>query len=196
MNTMKLILASASPRRKEILSTIGLTFEVKVSDVDESIQPSEQPYDYVKRLAYEKAMNIANVSEAALIIGGDTIVVIDDRILLKPTGIEDARAMLKTLSGRAHQVMTGIAVINNQTGDYYNNVAITDVTMKIYSDDWIEQYISTGEPMDKAGAYGIQGIGAILVDKVEGDYNTVVGLPVSEIIKAFESLNMDYFKLI
>lgn len=192
----KLILASASPRRKDILNTIGLKPAIAVADIDETPRKDEDPKAYVQRLAYEKVMEVACEEQDKLIIGGDTIVVLDDEILQKPENKDDATQMLQKLRNRRHEVLTGISIYNMSTDESYTDVAITEVEMIDYSDAMIQAYIATGEPMDKAGSYGIQGIGAVLVKEVIGDYNTVVGLPVSTLMEGFKELNIDYFDLL
>lgn len=179
------ILASGSPRRKELLSTIGIDFDVVVSDADEDSISKDAPVEiYVQELALLKAAATAkNVlkKKKALIIAADTIVTLDGKILGKPQDEDDAFNMLSELSGRTHAVYTGYCVMRISDGFTVCNRVKTDVTFKLLDDEKIRSYIRTGEPMDKAGAYGIQGLGALLIEKIDGDYFNVVGLPVSSL---------------
>lgn len=187
----RFILASQSPRRKELLASIGLDFEVIVSDADESVVSKENtPVNvYVQELALIKAAASAKQvlkDKNAIIISADTIVVLDGKILGKPKNEDDAFDMLKSLSGRTHEVYTGYCVMRIKDGYTVCNSIKTEVTFKAISDDKILRYIGTSEPMDKAGAYGIQGIGGMLVEKIEGDYANVVGLPTSALADTLE----------
>ncbi len=187
----RFILASQSPRRKELLTSIGLDFEVIVSDADESVVSKENtPVNvYVQELALIKAAASAKQvlkDKNAIIISADTIVVLDGKILGKPKNEDDAFDMLKSLSGRTHEVYTGYCVMRIKDGYTVCNSIKTEVTFKTISDDKILRYIRTSEPMDKAGAYGIQGIGGMLVEKIEGDYANVVGLPTSALADTLE----------
>ncbi|MEE1225387.1 MAG: Maf family protein [Clostridia bacterium] len=187
----RFILASQSPRRKELLASIGLDFEVIVSDADESVVSKENtPVNvYVQELALIKAATSAKQvlkDKNAIIISADTIVVLDGKILGKPKNEDDAFDMLKSLSGRTHEVYTGYCVMRIKDGYTVCNSIKTEVTFKTISDDKILRYIRTSEPMDKAGAYGIQGIGGMLVEKIEGDYANVVGLPTSALADTLE----------
>lgn len=187
----RFILASQSPRRKELLASIGLDFEVIVSDADESVVSKENtPVNvYVQELALIKAAASAKQvlkDKNAIIISADTIVVLDGKILGKPKNEDDAFDMLKSLSGRTHEVYTGYCVMRIKDGYTVCNSIKTEVTFKAISDDKILRYIRTSEPMDKAGAYGIQGIGGMLVEKIEGDYANVVGLPTSALADTLE----------
>ncbi|MBL0387059.1 septum formation inhibitor Maf [Tumebacillus sp. ITR2] len=175
-----LILASGSPRRKELLGSLGLTFDILVSDADESFTPGQPPVEIVQELAYRKASAVANTLSVGIVLGADTIVVCDEEILGKPTDVEDAKRMLKRLSGRSHTVYTGIALVEaGGTGRTLRDVRGTEVVMKPLTDAQIDAYVATGEPMDKAGAYGIQGKASQFITGIDGDYFTVVGLPVS-----------------
>ena len=187
----RFILASQSPRRKELLASIGLDFEVIVSDADESVVSKENtPVNvYVQELALIKAAASAKQvlkDKNAIIISADTIVVLDGKILGKPKNEDDAFDMLKSLSGRTHEVYTGYCVMRIKDGYTVCNSIKTEVTFKTISDDKILRYIRTSEPMDKDGAYGIQGIGGMLVEKIEGDYANVVGLPTSALADTLE----------
>ncbi len=180
MDNRKIILASKSPRRKELLEGLIPEFEVRPDNSPEVVEEGLAPEETVKRLALQKAENTAKISEDnALIIAADTIVFIDGKILGKPKDEADAAAMLRTLSGREHHVCTGYAVIDNKTKRTFCSFERTAVHFRPLTTGEIERYIATNEPMDKAGAYGVQGKGAIFVDYIKGDYFNVVGLPVS-----------------
>ncbi len=178
----KIILASGSPRRKELLEQIGLPFEVIVSNVDEKIDVEHSPYEWVKAISSKKANEVANMVDGpAIIIGADTIITELGNIMEKPADQIDAFQMLKRLQGRKHSVYTGLTVIFKDDIETVeeNYVDATDVYMHNLSDDEIKKYIDSGEPFDKAGGYAIQGRGAILIDTIYGDYYTVVGLPLT-----------------
>lgn len=174
---MRILLASGSPRRVEILKMTGMPFDVQPADVDESLLPGETPVDYVTRLARTKATSISSETPA-LIIGADTTVVVDHEILAKPTDAEDARRMLQQLSGRSHEVLTGVAVHRTSDGTIHSAYEVTRVWFDELPEDWIEAYIASGEPLDRAGAYAIQGAVAAYADRIEGNYLNVVGLPL------------------
>ena len=174
---MKIILASSSPRRCELLRQAGFDFETVASNVDENIDEPD-PVELVKKLALAKAESVAHDRDDAIIIGADTIVYIDGEILGKPSDQTDAFNMLRKLSGRAHTVYTGLALINTATNECELTVDNTDVYMCSLSDEEINSYIATGEPMDKAGAYGLQGRAGMFIRRIEGDFFTVVGLPL------------------
>ena len=175
-----LILASNSPRRRELIRLLGLPFEVTPADIDESRRPGEPPVDYVERLACEKAEAIAG-RESGLILAADTIVVDGNELLGKPIDEADARRMLVQLGGRVHQVYTGIALVDTGSGKNYNSVCCTDVPMREYSDEEINAYIDTGDPLDKAGAYAIQHAGFHPVVRLNGCYASVMGLPLCHV---------------
>ena len=182
-NDEQLILASASPRRRYLLEQAGLQFAVIPSDFDEASVSTCPPGDYVRILAEAKADDIARQHPAAWVIGADTTVVIDGRILGKPGDMDQARRMLHRLSGQRHQVHTGYAVGCLARSRRRSATVTTDVEFKRLSDAEIEWYLQTGEPFDKAGAYAIQGIGTFLVRRINGSYTNVVGLPVCEVIE-------------
>ena len=173
-----LILASASPRRKELLTQLGYQFDVIKTDVEECRQSGEGAYNYVARLSQDKASAAVKLQPGSVVIGSDTIVVCDEKVLEKPDDLTHAKQMLMMLSDRAHQVMTAVTVM---TKDIQETVVVTtDVWFKPLSEQEIEQYWQTGEPCDKAGSYGIQGLGGRFVTRIEGSYYAVVGLPLYE----------------
>ncbi|HHW48981.1 MAG TPA: septum formation inhibitor Maf [Clostridiaceae bacterium] len=191
----KIVLASASPRRVELLKQIKLEFEIFPSSVGEQIDMITKPEEMVQQLAYKKAvdvagkLNCAQNGENTLVIGADTIVV-KDGIMGKPKNEAHAFEMLKRLQGEWHEVMTGVAVVNAQDMKYIVDYEKTRVKFRNLSDEIINSYIKTGEPMDKAGAYGVQGIGAVLVERMEGCYFNVVGLPLVKLAKLLESFDV------
>lgn len=188
---MEIVLASASPRRLELLKQIGVSFKVIPSQVDESIYTDVSPEELVKKLAYEKALDIAEkLVGDCLVIGADTIVV-KNGILGKPKDEKQAFDMLKSLCGEWHEVITGIAVVRSGGGNAIAEMEITRVKMRDYSESTIKSYVETGEPMDKAGAYGIQGMGAVLVQKIEGCYFNVVGLPIARLCTMLKSYGVN-----
>lgn len=190
---IKVVLASASPRRSEILNSLNINHTVLISNVDEEKYKASCPIDLVKTLSYEKAKVVnEKVEEKSLVIGSDTIVVYNNKILGKPVDYDEAYKFLKLLSGNEHYVYSGIAMIYNN--NIYINYGSTKVYMNKYTDRDIENYIKTKEPFDKAGAYGIQGIGSILVEKIEGDFFNVMGLPVQKLIAGLKYLGIDYFE--
>jgi len=184
---MKIILASASPRRQVLLANAGFDFETIPADIDETPDPSLNPEQLVASLAEQKCQAVFNIMPDGLVIGADTVVAIDGLILGKPSSKAEAFEMLKRLQGRQHTVYTGVNIKNANKS--YTFVESTKVYMRSLNDDEINNYIATGEPMDKAGSYGIQERGATLIEKIEGDYFTVVGLPLcrlSLVLKGFE----------
>lgn len=175
----KIILASSSPRRKELMATAGLEFEIIVKEVDESIPEGTAPIEAAKMTAKKKALAVAENNRDCIVIGADTIVVAGEKILGKPADKADACAMLRMLSGVEHEVITGVCIACEEKTEVFAQVS----RVKFYdlTDEEIEAYVATNEPMDKAGAYGIQGRGCTLVEKIEGDYFNIVGLPVAEL---------------
>lgn len=178
---MNIILASASPRRKEILENTNIKFDIISSSIEELILDGESPCQMVMRLAFEKGIDIASKQKSDLVISADTIVVLDDNVLGKPKDEEEARKMITNLSGRTHQVITGISLINLENNKKIIDYVISNVKFKKLSKDDINDYIKTKESLDKAGAYGIQGYGALLVEEIQGDYFNIVGLPISKL---------------
>jgi len=181
-----LILASASPRRRELLTQAGLTFEVHAADIDESRLPYEAPTTYVHRLALEKARTIHARFPDAIVIGADTTVVLENEIMNKPTDVADAERMLRALAGRIHQVHTGIAVVTPTAERVH--LETTHVTFSAISGADLARYIASGDPLDKAGAYGIQGFAARWIPRIEGDYFNVVGLPIAATMHLLKEL--------
>ncbi|MGD8521512.1 MAG: Maf family protein [Desulfobacterales bacterium] len=177
----RLILASNSPRRRYLLEQAGLEFSVIPSNINEDAVSLPSPDAYTRKLAECKARDISDQYPDSWVIGADTIVVIDDIILGKPDSEDDARRMLKKLSGETHQVITGYCVCCKNKNRFFLDTIITDVQFRDLSDEEIAWYIDTGEPFDKAGAYAIQGLGVLLVKRINGSYTNVVGLPVCEI---------------
>ncbi len=178
----KIVLASQSPRRRELLSGFISDFEIITDNSEEVVENELQPEEVVKTLALQKARNVAaKADKEAIVIAADTVVFIDGKILGKPTDEAEAAEMLHSLSGREHHVCTGIAVIDNKLNKEFCDFERTAVSFKPMTDGEIDRYIKTGEPMDKAGAYGIQGIGALFVRGVKGDYFNVVGLPLCKL---------------
>lgn len=178
---MRLILASASPRRKALLERLGIPFAVQVSQAEEKVDPSWSPEETARRLALLKAQDVAGEAKEALVIGADTIVVLDGEILGKPASPEEAKDMLRRLSGRRHEVITGLALIDTASGAVDHCHETTIVWFRHLAEEEIDWYVATGEPLDKAGAYGIQGKGALLVERIEGCYFNVVGLPLTRL---------------
>ena len=192
---MEIILASKSPRRREILENTKARFSIEESQIDEVIKLNELPKETVMRLAYEKALDVANRNRNSLVIGADTIVVINDTILGKPKDDIEAFSMLKLLSGKTHYVITGFALINLSLDKKIIDCQVSQVTFKELSEQCIKDYLQTKESLDKAGAYGIQGYGGLLVENIQGDYFNIVGLPISKIsdcLKDHFDINLFY----
>lgn len=182
----RLILASSSPRRHELLAQVGLSFEVLPAHIDETRGAAEDPAKYVQRLALEKAEAIHAVHAGAFVIGADTTVEIDGHALEKPVNRADAERMLRTLAGRTHHVHTGIAVLS--PGSQRTHLETTSVTFGVIEDAELERYLDSGEPYDKAGAYGIQGYAARWIPRIEGDYFNVMGLPLAATVRLLREL--------
>lgn len=194
MNRTKiLVLASNSPRRKQLLALGNHEFRVTVSDVDESQLANESPRDYVLRLARAKALAvIKNADPESIIIGSDTAVIDGSEILGKPRDTQDAERMLRQLRGRTHQVYTGLAVHRVRDGSTLTELCITDVPMRAYSDDEISAYVQTGDPMDKAGAYAIQHPDFQPVKSMHGCYASVMGLPMCHVMRTLQKLDLEF----
>ena len=189
MTRNTIVLASASPRRSELLSQVGIEFEVIPSNIPEEPLDGETPSEHVIRLAFQKASEVLRrVGDGKWVIGSDTVVIIDDEILGKPEDRADARRMLKKLSGREHRVITGYSIINSSSLSEVKKAVETVVKFKRLTDDEIKGYVDSGEPMDKAGAYAIQGLGSFMVEGIVGSYSNVVGLPVCQIVNDLEEV--------
>lgn len=190
MSTCHVVLASASPRRRELLNLIGIQHEVRPPSIDETMRPREAPRRHAERLAREKASAIALRDPDLITIGADTVVVVNRKVLGKPADAADAARMLGMLSGREHTVITAVAVSRGRK----LRSAIEEVSVRFrrLRDDEIEAYIATGEPMDKAGAYGIQGFGATIVERIEGDYFAVMGLPLVRLVGLMRDVGVTY----
>ena len=190
MSGCRVVLASASPRRRDLLKLIGIAHEVRPANIDETMRPREAPRRYAERLAREKASAIATRDPDLITIGADTVVVINRKVLGKPADAADAARMLRMLSGREHTVITAVAVSRGRK----LRSAIEEVRVKFrrLRDDEIEAYIAMGEPMDKAGAYGIQGYGATIVERIEGDYFAVMGLPLVRLVGLMRDVGVRY----
>lgn len=189
MGQTRLILASGSPRRRQFLETLGFRFEVHPAELDETPQPQEGARAYVERLAKEKAAAVGARFPAAVVLAADTTVVRDDQVLGKPGSAEEAIAMLRSLSGRTHEVLTGVAL-----GGTGQGVAVvsTQVRMRALSDAELRWYVRSGEPMDKAGAYAIQGIAGAFIESIAGSHSNVVGLPLAETIALLKTAGVPF----
>ena len=176
-----LVLASASPRRKDLLQQLGLEFVVQVADVDESVLPQEQPAAHVQRLAEAKARAVQPLHPQSVVLAGDTVVVLNGAILGKPKDKTHAQQMLEQLSGNTHTVFSGYCLTDGKTGHTILRVETTQVHFHPLPQDWLHFYLNTEEGMDKAGAYAIQGLGAVMIRGIEGAYHNVVGFPVERI---------------
>ncbi len=190
MSECRVVLASGSPRRHELLSLIGIQHEVRPANIDETLKPRETPHRHAERLAREKASAVATRDPNLITIGADTIVVVNRKILGKPASVEQAGVMLRQLSGREHKVVTAIAVARGKK----LRSAVEEVLVRFRKlrPDEIDAYIATGEPMDKAGAYGIQGYGATIVECVNGDYFSVMGLPLARLVGLLRDVGIKY----
>jgi septum formation protein len=170
---------------------LGLSFTIQPSEIAENVEPGESAQENVERLARDKALSVAPLHSGAAVIGGDTVVTLDGDILGKPSGLEDAETMLLRLAGRTHEVASGLAVVT-PSGEVRSGVSTTEVTFRPFSQEFAHAYVATGEPLDKAGAYGIQGLGGALVTEIRGDYYSVVGLPVPLLLRLFEECGWAY----
>ena len=190
MNGYRVVLASSSPRRRELLALVGISHEVQPANIDETLRPRETPRRYAERLAREKASALATRDPNLITIGADTIVVINRKILGKPADAEQAGAMLRQLSGREHTVVTAVAVSRGKK--LRSAVDEVRVRFRKLRADEIDAYIATGEPMDKAGAYGIQGYGATIVECIDGDYFAVMGLSLVRLVGLLRDVGVRY----
>jgi septum formation protein len=186
---MHLVLASASARRRELLTAAGLSFDVDPADIDERRYPDEPPREYARRVAVTKAQVVTQRHPASVVLGADTVVLVDDVMLGKPSTPAEASEMLRTLSGRAHDVLTGVAI--EWPGGSRAHVEVTRVWFARLNPDEISWYVASGEPMDKAGAYAIQGLGSRFVTRIEGSYSNVVGLPMAVVCQFLGATGLD-----
>jgi septum formation protein len=179
------VLASSSPRRQQLVRQMGAEYAVVVPDIDETLRPDETPADHVERLALEKALGVSPGRADGVVLGSDTVVVLDGHILGKPKDHDEARGMLRRLSGRTHTVYTGYALVDIATGRRIVSHEQTAVTFRTLDDDEIDHYVAGGSPLDKAGSYGIQDdFGAVFIERIDGDYYTVMGLPLCRVYVA------------
>jgi len=188
LNGRKFVLGSSSPRRAELLRKAGIDFEVVVPENINEAQISENPVSHVLELSRKKAESVAKKVDDSVILGADTIVVLNGTILGKPKDKEDAFRMLKKLSGKEHEVYTGISLVDKNRGKVLSGFQLTKVKFNRLKDEEIKDYIDTGEPLDKAGAYGIQGMGNFLVEKTEGDLDNVIGLPLRKLAELLKKI--------
>lgn len=185
---MQLVLASSSPRRKELLELLGLSFEVYPSEFHEQPTIGLSPIDQVERFALEKARCVAQARPQAIVLGSDTVIEFDGQLLGKPLDLSDARTMLTRLAGRVHQVHTAVAICHHKLGIEVVDIATTRVVMKPDVDHSYDRYLASKESLDKAGGYAIQGLGGGLVERIDGDYTTVVGLPLKIVAHLLQSI--------
>lgn len=185
---MKLVLASASPRRAELLSQVGITYEVIKPELEEKPDPGKNPCDIALALAEEKARSVAQKLDRGVVLAADTLVVYRGELMGKPVDQDDARRMLRLLSGSRHEVITGLVLLDSASGLMEKDYAITTVWMRSISEVEIDDYVEGGEPLDKAGGYGIQGRAALFVDRIDGCYFNVVGLPLSLLYDMMQKL--------
>jgi septum formation protein len=190
VSAIRVVLASASPRRRELLNVIGIPHEVRPANIDETMRAREAPRRHAERLAREKASAIATRDPDLVTIAADTVVVINRKVLGKPVDPDDAARMLRLLSGREHTVISAVAV--SRGGKLRSAIEEVRVKVRRLRDDEIDSYIATGEPMDKAGAYGIQGYGATIVERIEGDYFAVMGLPLVRLVGLMRDVGVRY----
>lgn len=188
---MKLVLASGSPRRIELLKLLGCKFKVIPSRIEEKINPRLSPIENVKRISRLKALDVASKISEGIVIAADTIAVLDKRILGKPKNKKEAREMLRSLSGKVHKAITGLAVVDVKTKKILQDVVITKVKFRRLNKNLIDKYIASGEPLDKAGAYAIQGKASLFVESIRGDYFNIVGLPLSALNRLLEKFGID-----
>ena len=186
----RIILASASPRRRQLLEQIGLEFEVEPSDYAEDLQTKLQPHELAKELSLKKAQAVAKRYEDAVIIAADTLIVLEDGIMGKPHTEAEAKEILAALNGRPHSVITGFTLLDTKENKRLSKSVETTVYVKRLSPAEIDAYVGTGEPLDKAGAYGIQGLGAVIVERIEGDYFNVIGLPLCALAEGLKSFGV------
>jgi len=188
---VRIVLASSSPRRRELLHSIGIPFDVQPSAVEETQQAGEDVQTYVQRLAMEKARDVATANPSDWIIAADTVVYLDRNVLEKPKDDGDAVSMLRRIRGREHVVYTGLALHCQERSYRDVRIVATRVRMTAMSDDEVGWYVATGEPMDKAGAYAVQGIGALFIESIEGNYTNVVGLPLTTLLEMMKNAGIE-----
>ncbi len=193
LSSSKLILASASPRRKELLKLVGLNFEIKPSNVRETFLKGETPVEHVLRLSEEKALSVSVDNPDVWVLGADTIVIINGEVLGKPAVADEARKMLRKLSGRKHKVITGFCLTRKDTDEMIKNTVESSVVFKEISEGEIDWYVRKKEPYDKAGGYAVQGIGAFFIKEIQGSYTNVVGLPLCEVMEALKKVGATKF---
>ena len=186
----EIVLASSSPRRKELLEKLGMKFKVDPAGDEEKLALDLEPHSLAKKISMEKARSVAARHKDAVIIAADTFGLLEGHFLGKPSNEEAARKMLRALSGRSHQVITGFTVMDTRTGKTVSKSVETTVYIRQLTGAEIDAYVKTGEPLDKAGAYAIQGLGAVLVERIEGDYYNVIGLPLSALSEALKEFGV------
>jgi septum formation protein len=186
----RIILASASPRRQELLEKLGLRFEVEASNYEEDTPSGLEPHELARRISREKAKVVAGKHRDAIVIAADTFIVFGDRMLGKPRTAIEARGMLKTLSGQSHSVITGFSIIDTATNKTLSQSVETKVNIRKLTLKEINAYVKSKEPLDKAGAYAIQGLGSVIVERIEGDYFNVIGLPLSALAEALKQFGI------
>ena len=190
----KIILASASPRRKELLEKIGLKFEVEPGDCQEIVDKDLEPREMVRKLSREKAEAVARKHRNVVVIAADTVVLMGDKILGKPHNQAEAKKMLRSLSGKSHVVITGFTIIDTAKRRILSKAVETKVYIRELNPEEIDCYVKSGEPLDKAGGYGIQGLGSVIVEEIEGDYFNVVGLPLSVLSESLKEFGIDVWE--
>ncbi len=186
-----IILASASPRRRELLEKIGLRFEVEPSNYEEDVHSGLEPHELAQKISLEKAEAVASKHKNAVVIAADTFIVFDGKILGKPHTEKEARKMLETISGKSHSVITGFSIIDTTTSKTLSKSVETKVYIRKLTSAEVDAYVKSKEPLDKAGAYAIQGLGAVFVEKIEGDYFNVIGLPLSALTEALKDFGIN-----
>lgn len=190
INTKKIVLASASPRRKELLEKLGFEFTVEASNSDEAVRPGVEPHELAESLSREKASMVGRNHRNALVIAADTFILLDDMVLGKPASETEARDMLQRITGRQHSVITGFTILDTASNKAISESVETRVYMRKLTLKEIDAYVKTGEPLDKAGAYAIQGLGSVIVERIEGDYFNVIGLPLSALTESLKEFGI------
>jgi len=191
MKNRKIILASKSPRRKQLLEQIGLEFEIRESEYEEDMEAMSDPYKLVKFLALKKCEDVAKYYDDAIIIAADTFIIFDNKFIGKPKDINDARKILKSFSGKEHEVVSGLAIIDTKSKKIINDYNIGGVKFRVLGDEEIDSYLKTGDALDKAGAYAIQEESAVFIESVSGDYYSIVGLPLYKLYLALKEMGVD-----